>query len=46
VTLVQHLLHGDETDVFADVGHVGVQKREEIVGRSSAVIGAWLTPYW
>jgi IS5 family transposase len=29
VTQAGALLHGDETDVFADAGHVGVEKREE-----------------
>jgi IS5 family transposase len=31
VTQTQHLLHGDETDVFADAGYTGVHKRDEIV---------------
>jgi IS5 family transposase len=31
VTQAQHLLHGDETDVFGDAGYTGVAKREEIV---------------
>ena len=31
VTQTQHLLHGEETDVFADAGYGGVHKREEIV---------------
>src|ERR1019366_6773378 len=31
VTQAQHLLHGDESDVFADAGYTGVHKREEIV---------------
>jgi IS5 family transposase len=31
VTQAQHLLHGEETDVFADAGYTGVAKREEIV---------------
>ena len=29
VTQAQALLHGDETDVFADAGYQGVEKREE-----------------
>ena len=29
-TQTQHLLHGKETDVFADAGYSGVHKREEI----------------
>jgi transposase, IS5 family len=31
VTQAQHLLHGDERDVFADAGYTGVAKREEII---------------
>ena len=31
MTQAQHLLHGEETDVFADAGYAGVHKREEIV---------------
>jgi IS5 family transposase len=34
VTEVDHLLHGHETDVFADAGYVGVQKRKEHAGRN------------
>jgi IS5 family transposase len=30
VTQTQHLLHGEETDVFADAGYCGVDKRAEI----------------
>lgn len=30
VTQAQRLLHGDETDVFADSGYRGVEKRDEI----------------
>jgi len=29
VTEVDHLLHGNETDVFADAGYIGVHKRKE-----------------
>ena len=31
VTQAQHLLHGEETDVFADASYSGVHKREEVV---------------
>ena len=31
ITQAQHLLHGDERDVFADAGYTGVAKREEII---------------
>ena len=34
VTQAHTLLHGDETDVFADAGYVGVAKREENQGRA------------
>lgn len=34
VTEVDHLLHGHETDVFADAGYVGVHKRKEHENRS------------
>jgi IS5 family transposase len=34
VTQTHALLHGDETDVFADAGYVGVAKREENEGRA------------
>lgn len=34
VTQAHALLHGDETDVFADAGYVGVAKREENEGRA------------
>lgn len=30
ITLVSELLHGQETDVFADSGYRGVEKREEV----------------
>src|SRR5664279_3835784 len=30
VTQAQHLLHGDETDVFADAGYTGVHKRDKL----------------
>lgn len=31
ITQTHHLLHGEETEVFADAGYCGVQKREEIM---------------
>jgi IS5 family transposase len=31
VTQTQHLLHGEETDAFADAGYCGVEKREEVI---------------
>ena len=31
VTQAQHLLHGDETNVFADAGYTGVHKGDEVV---------------
>lgn len=34
VTQAHALLHGEETDVFADAGYVGVAKREENQGRA------------
>src|SRR5664280_3202033 len=37
VTQAQHLLHGEETDVFADAGYAGVHKREEIVNAQAGV---------
>ena len=36
VTQAQHLLHGDETDVFADAGYTGMHKRDEIVEAQAA----------
>jgi len=30
VSQTQHLLHGEETDAFADAGYTGVEKRDEI----------------
>ena len=32
VTQAHALLHGEETDVFADAGYVGVAKREQTKG--------------
>lgn len=36
VSQAQHLLHGDETDAFADAGYSGVDKREEITQAQAA----------
>ncbi|MEF8732172.1 MAG: IS5 family transposase [Candidatus Accumulibacter meliphilus] len=33
VTQTEHLLHGDEKDVFLDAGYVGADKREELKDR-------------
>lgn len=30
ITQIQHLLHGDESMVFADAGYIGAEKREEL----------------
>lgn len=36
VSQAQHLLHGEETDVFADAGYSGVDKRDEITQAQAA----------
>jgi IS5 family transposase len=33
VTQTEHLLHGEEKDVFLDAGYVGADKREELKDR-------------
>lgn len=33
ITETAHLLHGQETEVFADAGYVGAEKREELKDR-------------
>lgn len=40
VTEVDHLLHGNEADVFADAGYVGAHKRKEHENRD---INWWRT---